>query len=112
MPYLFVYGTLKSGCGNHRYLKNAQFLGEAEVEGYTLIGVIIPYAVEAPGCKVKGELYRVSQEELEAIDQLEIPAGYARVEVEARTPWGAYKAWMYAYPERRGRCARESYNCE
>ena len=111
MPYLFVYGTLKKGCHNHHYLKNAVYIGEAVVEDYTLLGTLVPYAVEAPGCRVRGELYQISREDLEVVDQLEIPAGYMRIEVEAKTTRGVYTAWMYAYPKKFEKCAKTTYRC-
>lgn len=77
---LFVYGTLMRGERNHSFLETAEFQGEvATSPGFRLLDLQrYPGMVKAPerdgrpdpGC-VQGELYRVSAEQLEAIDELE-----------------------------------------
>lgn len=111
---MFVYGTLKRGCGNHRLMEGAEPLGEAEARGYTLVVDLLPYAVRAPeGCRVEGELYAVSRRQLEAVDELELSAGYVRVRARVEVGGGrAVEAWIYAAPGLRvGRCLASRYRC-
>jgi len=71
---IFVYGTLLSGCPNHYLLRRALSGPQpAEVEGFALYQVDVDYpgAVPAPGCKIKGEIYRVDGELLAELDELE-----------------------------------------
>ena len=76
---LFVYGTLKRGLGNHRFLAGQEFLGETATEPcYRVIdlrrypGLILD---EANGLAVKGELWSVSARCIEALDEFEGEAG-------------------------------------
>lgn len=77
---LFVYGTLMRGERNHPYLVGAEFLGEvATSSGFRLLDLErYPGMVKAPERdgrpvpeSVQGELFRVTPEQLEAIDELE-----------------------------------------
>lgn len=79
-PLLFVYGTLMRGERNHAYLERAQFLGEvATSPGFRLLDCErYPGMVKAPERDgrpapdtVQGELYRVTAEQLAAVDELE-----------------------------------------
>lgn len=111
---LFVYGTLKRGCINHIYLTGGEYLGRAYAPGYTLYVLFVPYAVRAPpSCRVYGELYRVPSRVLEEIDELEIPAGYARVRAKvASLRGGEAEAWIYAVPgEETSNCLADRYRC-
>ncbi len=55
--FVFVYGTLKKGYGNHRLLEGrSQFLGDAVVPG-KLYGFGLPGYVMGDEGKVHGELY-------------------------------------------------------
>ena len=72
---LFVYGTLRCGEMNHRYLSKASFLREAlTVPGYALYdcgpypGLVEEVAGEGV---VMGELYALDDETLEHVDALE-----------------------------------------
>lgn len=74
--YVFVYGTLMSGQGNHILLSDAEFIGEATIKDKTLYD--LPYgfpAVIDGENEVRGEVYKVSEEELKSLDRLE---GYSR----------------------------------
>ena len=68
---VFVYGTLMSGEGNHRYLENSTFLGRTALEGYDMHDVgWYPAIVPGDGLAV-GELYSVPVEDMHSIDMLE-----------------------------------------
>lgn len=75
---LFVYGSLKKGFGNHSYyLKNANYVGTFETEpNYKMFSLgYYPGVIEDGNTSIRGELYQISEEELEHIDSLE---GYDR----------------------------------
>ncbi|RUM61568.1 MAG: gamma-glutamylcyclotransferase [Persephonella sp.] len=102
--YIFVYGTLRKGFGNHYLLENAKFIGEGFTkEKYSLYATGIPYVVKKPLTKIKGELYEVDNLTLEEIDYLEgHPHFYERELIDVIVNNKIYKAWIYFYPEPRG----------
>jgi gamma-glutamylcyclotransferase (GGCT)/AIG2-like uncharacterized protein YtfP len=69
---IFVYGTLMKGQSNHnRFLANATYLGEGELDNYRIFDLgYFPGIVKGDGV-VYGELYEVSDSELDDIDRLE-----------------------------------------
>jgi gamma-glutamylcyclotransferase (GGCT)/AIG2-like uncharacterized protein YtfP len=86
MDIIFVYGTLKRGLGNHRFLDGQEFLGVAETSpDFRLFdGGAFPAMVEFPstGVNVKGEIWRVDKKSKKSIDRLEgIPHMYKRIPV-------------------------------
>jgi gamma-glutamylcyclotransferase (GGCT)/AIG2-like uncharacterized protein YtfP len=73
---VFVYGTLKRGCGNHHLLKDAVFVGEAvTVETFGMVDVGFPFMLreQHDTHPVAGELYDIGddRETLAALDRLE-----------------------------------------
>jgi gamma-glutamylcyclotransferase (GGCT)/AIG2-like uncharacterized protein YtfP len=70
---LFVYGTLRSGFGNHRLLAGSRLLGRGRtVAAYALLVDRYPHLVEAPAVSpVVGEVYEVSPATLAVLDRLE-----------------------------------------
>lgn len=110
--YLFVYGTLKKGFHNNRLLADQEFISEARTSmSYIMESRGIPYVYErckawqngilVEGDQITGELYRVNDEALPAIDQLEgHPRWYRRKKVDILPPFGTNKfckisAWLY-----------------
>jgi gamma-glutamylcyclotransferase (GGCT)/AIG2-like uncharacterized protein YtfP len=96
--FIFVYGTLKRGGTNHRYLAGQRFLGPARLEpGFTLYSLgeypgLVADSSDREG--VAGELWAVDAPALAALDELEgVAEGlYARVParlVEGETSSGA-----------------------
>jgi gamma-glutamylcyclotransferase (GGCT)/AIG2-like uncharacterized protein YtfP len=86
MNIIFVYGTLKRGLANSRFLEGQEFLGVAETSpDYRLFdGHAFPAMVEYPstGVKVKGEIWRVDDNCKKDIDRLEgIPYMYKRIPI-------------------------------
>lgn len=79
-PYVFVYGTLKSGFGNNQLLSTSEYVGEAitkkkgELRGYG-----IPFFVpeefmsgDYPARSVKGEVWKIDNlSTLFTLDRLE-----------------------------------------
>lgn len=99
-----VYGTLKRGHANHRFLERAEYLGDVLFTGAIQLVDLgaFPGVVDrrldksAPNSSVLCEVFAVSQEELRACDGLEgHPNFYERKKVH--TPYG--RAWLYMLPE-------------
>ena len=89
--HLFVYGTLQRNQVNHHYLKSATPIGEAtSVDGFHITLQRTPpdypdgYPIATPNTdapQLKGEIYEIDQDTLEAIDELEdYPYEYIREE--------------------------------
>ena len=73
-PIVFVYGSLKRGYALHHLLRTAQFLGTACTQPlYRLFDLgSYPGLVEWPeGLSIHGELYAVTAENLQRLDQAE-----------------------------------------
>ena len=103
--YVFVYGSLRKGFGNHRLLENSKFLGYGKTkEKYSLYADGIPYVVKEPLTQIKGEIYQVDDETLHRLDQLEgHPEFYKRELIDVITEDGkTIKAWIYFYPYKKG----------
>eukprot|EP00287_Rhodomonas_sp_CCMP768_P019240 CAMPEP_0202815054 /NCGR_PEP_ID=MMETSP1389-20130828/5997_1 /ASSEMBLY_ACC=CAM_ASM_000865 /TAXON_ID=302021 /ORGANISM="Rhodomonas sp., Strain CCMP768" /LENGTH=184 /DNA_ID=CAMNT_0049486929 /DNA_START=157 /DNA_END=707 /DNA_ORIENTATION=+ len=122
---VFVYGTLKRGLYNSKYLQaaGATLLGNAKTS--TKLPMItdeyyVPYLLKAPGMgkKIKGELYAVTDDVMDKLDELEgVPTYYTRerVPVEGLEFLGAAEKkadsllkhldmctpWVYMMPEER-----------
>lgn len=107
---VFVYGTLKNGFYNHRYLAGSRFIGSARTTEkyamYTEGG--IPCVVEDEAVSnIYGELYSVDGTVLQNLDRLEgHPNWYQRREIEICLDDGTsptVKAWMYFIPYHSGK---------
>jgi gamma-glutamylaminecyclotransferase len=91
MTSIFVYGTLKRGGSNHRFLGGQRFVGTARTEPafrlYQLDGY--PGMVGAPGgLSIEGEIWEVDDAALARLDELEGTAVglYRRVPVTLLPP--------------------------
>ena len=104
-PYVFVYGTLMSGFGNNGLLSRAEFIGTATTEdNYKMLAKGIPYLIEEKGeSYVSGEIYRVSENALSRLDQLEgHPSWYCRKVITVINEMGdKVKVWVYFMPKGR-----------
>ena len=70
--YVFVYGTLKKGFGNHRLLAEAEYVGPACVKGHLISLGGFPGLIYNPHEVTQGEVYRVtSATQWERLDRLE-----------------------------------------
>ena len=106
---MFVYGTLKRGFSNHMRVMQKQgcegwyrYKSDATTAASFPLFVDdygIPYLLNrrGTGSPVKGELYDVSEEGLQALDELEgYPDRYTRMQVSVATEGSdAVQAWMY-----------------
>lgn len=105
MHLVFVYGTLKRGFPNHHYMTGAELVSEARtLEAWPLVvggEWFTPYLLPEKGVghRVAGELWRVPDEMMPALDRLEsthLPNGYRRVRILVDTEGGArHEAWAY-----------------
>jgi gamma-glutamylcyclotransferase (GGCT)/AIG2-like uncharacterized protein YtfP len=103
---LFVYGSLKRGQANHQRLAGARYLRPALTTADFALREIAGYPGLVPGDRaISGELYRLSQRQLSALDEFE-GEDYVRREIEladgepalaylARVP-GAGKPFAFA----------------
>lgn len=102
-----VYGTLKSGHGNHsRFLTESYCLGEGRTcDDYPLVVDGLPYLIERKGTghKVKVEVYRVDDDTLSRLDGLEgHPEWYQRKKIRVSLDkGGTTTAWIYMIPDTR-----------
>ncbi|MDG5499915.1 gamma-glutamylcyclotransferase family protein [Marinobacter sp. BGYM27] len=96
-----VYGSLKRGYSNHRFLRGARFVGHDRLDCLTLYDLgSYPGAKLEPSRGVVVELYRVNQAGFRRLDLLE---GYRQSEPERglydrqqlNTRFGP--AWVYVY---------------
>lgn len=104
MQYVFVYGTLKKGHGNHGVLGRSIYINEALTNSreFTMFDGGFPYVSDAFTDKntgsILGELYQVDKQEiLDNLDRLEgVPHLYVKREIDVTTLDGlVYKATMY-----------------
>ncbi len=68
---IFVYGTLMEGMVNHAFLKNSIFVSKAEIEGFDMYLLGAYPGIICGSGRIKGEVYEVSENTLNAIDELE-----------------------------------------
>ena len=101
---VFVYGSLRAGGSNARFLANAEFVDYGSTVDLFSLYVDrlsgLPYVVERPLTAIVGELYRVSSGLLlGSLDDLEEhPDGYRRNLVPVVANGVEYDAWMYIWP--------------
>jgi gamma-glutamylcyclotransferase (GGCT)/AIG2-like uncharacterized protein YtfP len=93
MTLLFVYGSLKRGCSNHRQLRGQRFVGPARTQpGFRLFDLgeypgMIPFPADRDG--VEGEVWSVDHASLARLDQFEgVPEGlYRREQIPLTAPF-------------------------
>ena len=103
MSLVFVYGTLKRGCSNHRYLAGQRFLCEARTApGFRLYSLgDYPGMVRADDDRdgVLGEVWSIDAACLAGLDLLEDTAGgeYIRARVPLLPPFAEQYIEAYLY---------------
>jgi len=102
--FVFVYGTLREGETNHRYLKHAELVAEQAWTMGCLYDTGYGYPALISGKeRVYGECYKVTKREHWLLDQLEGYRGegkdnlYNRVLSTIYTKYGQFKAYVYIY---------------
>jgi len=100
-----VYGTLKSGFGNNHYMRGAEFVGVMETREaeFVMVDGGVPGVIHAPddprAAHVRGEVYRLTQEQAGPVDNLEGNGFFYRSKLVAVTD--GTMAWIYTWE-----CAR------
>lgn len=93
---VFVYGSLMTGFGNNRMLRDSMCLGEGKTKPeFSMVSLgEFPAVLDNKGfTSIKGEVYRVSKEVLEDLDRLEgVPSFYKRIKISLK---GGMEVWMY-----------------
>ena len=98
--YIFVYGTLLKGQRNYdRYLAPAEPCAEAMLNGYRMFDIGSCPGIARGKGTVKGEIYRVTPEQLAAIDRLESEGElYVKTAVQAQIDGECFvSAYAYLY---------------
>lgn len=98
---VFVYGTLLSGEPNHEVLADAEYLGRGATEPvFDMVSLgAFPAIVSGGRTSITGEVYRVNQGTLAALDRLEgHPHFYRRAHVRLTT---GESVTAYLLPRRR-----------
>jgi gamma-glutamylaminecyclotransferase len=100
---LFIYGTLKRGRHNHRYLSGQKYICNVHTGPlYSLVVSGLPFLLKRPGMGCMGELWDVSEHCLAKLDRLEgHPDFYERVPIVVRNPKTneKYSAETYIHPD-------------
>jgi gamma-glutamylaminecyclotransferase len=103
---VFVYGTLKRGLSNHRFMKGQRFLGEARTApSYRLVdcgGFPGMVGVENDGASIRGEVWEVDEAcraQLDVLEDVEMGL-YALEPVELLAPFDSdgVKTYVYRWP--------------
>ncbi len=97
--YLFVYGTLMRNNQQGQYLKDAEYLGEFILPGYSLYDFgYYPGIVEDKDGMVKGELYLITEDMLPQLDLYEEEGTlYRRIFVHVYKDEDKIQAYTYVY---------------
>lgn len=108
--FVFVYGSLKKGFGNHKkWMKNTQFICNAVTKGYYALyrdPLGFPHLKEDEAkYQIKGELYQISSQKLIDLDLLEEEGElYERkiILVYNKKQNQQFRAWIYFSKEVKG----------
>lgn len=103
--FVFVYGTLKRGMGNHGFLRDADYSGKARtLHEYPMIGdrgIPFVFPFKGIGHRIHGEVYLVSDPQtMLYLDYLERhPDNYRRamVPVVQEGYTDPFNAWVYFF---------------
>lgn len=101
---LFVYGALRKGASNDWRMKDARWLGPAEVAG-TLVKIDwYPGLVLGEEGRVKGEVYEIGPDLLKELDEFEgiglsdeRNGGYQRIRAEVLLDAESTEVWIYEW---------------
>ncbi len=110
-----VYGTLKRGEGNYHLLRSARYLGRGKTaEKFPLVVSGLPYLYKesGKGYNVEVDVFKVSDQRLARLDQLEShPHWYKREQVNIVVKGKQLKCWVYfmTEPRRTGYPLQEKY---
>lgn len=105
-PFVFVYGSLKSGFGNHSLLEESVFVGNALTKdsAFTMISFgAFPGVMLHGNKRVKGEVYRVNDYTMFMLDKLEGNGFFYTRHIQdfLLEDGTEIKAWIYLLPASR-----------
>jgi len=105
---VFVYGTLRQGFSNHYLLDTSKWVDYSQTQKkYAMFEQGIPFVSKNMSLiAITGEVYEVSNDVLGYLDLLEgHPHAYKREQVDVKLKFTneIIKAWLYFYPNPRGR---------
>lgn len=96
--FVFVYGSLKNGFGNHDFLNGAEFITSTQTKDHSYQMVSLgsfPAVLSGGSCAISGELYKADSSTLILLDMLEGNGDlYERQEVKFES---GHTAWMYVF---------------
>lgn len=99
--FVFVYGTLKAGYGNHRYLHGSRFICNAlTLTRYRMwcIGFPLIQRDDRAGHPVAGEVYDITPRTMADLDALEANGRmYRRATRDLRSHDGLLSAYLYEW---------------
>ena len=96
LKYLFTYGTLKRGDYNDYLLGDSDFVcGGVTKPEFEMVSYGTYPAIRPGKSCIYGEVYRVTEDTLEELDNLELPYGYERTEIEVSECEGKEPAMTY-----------------
>lgn len=99
---VFVYGTLKRGFGNHKFLEHSRFIGDARTcPALFMVDGGVPFVMieGGPLRQIAGEVYAVDKPTLRRLDRLEgHPHMYRRETVEVVVDGNRRNAFIYMMP--------------
>ncbi len=92
---VFVYGTLKEGCGNHPCLRGSPKITEGWLYGFQMWQNFIPYVrkVNDQNSRVYGEVYEVTRDIL--INNLDVLEGHPDFYERVFVPDQLGGVWIY-----------------
>jgi gamma-glutamylaminecyclotransferase len=103
---VFVYGSLKRGFGNHRFLEHSTFIGTAVTVQHNFcmhpLHGSFPAVTIGPddSYSITGELYEIDNQTLKQIDMLESNGVlYTRQLVSVYNGTDVVEAWIYLMPD-------------
>ena len=82
MVKLFVYGSLRKGCGLHYLIEdNSKSYGISKLYGFELYtkNYIYPSCIIKEGSYIIGETYDVSDEVIEELDLIELSSDFKKI---------------------------------
>lgn len=101
---VFVYGSLKKGFHNHGFIKDAEYISDAKLNGFKMVSLGSYPAIYQTGndCdSVKGEVYLIDGFDLERIHYMELSAGYNFNEYILEAGKRDYEAIVYYMDEKK-----------
>ena len=98
--FVFVYGTLKRGFTNHHLLVDSIYLGVVYTLRRFTLGMDkyhIPYMIDIPNTRIRGELYLVDPSNLAKLDKFEnVPKYYNRRKIIVQDRYHTlWTCWCY-----------------